>query len=83
VTGFGGLGVTHSPETNMDVEPKNRGILPPKWMVKIMEHPIKMDDLGVTIIFGNTRIDIALEHSKCLELKIFISGFGASLGPIL
>ena len=25
---------------------KNRGILPPKWMVKIMENPIKMDDLG-------------------------------------
>ena len=21
---------------------KNRGILPPKWMVKIMENPIKM-----------------------------------------
>ena len=25
---------------------KNRGISPPKWMVKIMENPIKMDDLG-------------------------------------
>ena len=23
-----------------------------KWMVKIMENPIKMDDLGGTIIFG-------------------------------
>ncbi len=34
---------------------KNRGT--PKWMVKIMENPIKMDDLGVsTIIFGNTHI---------------------------
>ena len=29
---------------------------PPKWMVKIMENPIKMDDLGVPIIFGNTHI---------------------------
>ena len=29
--------------TNMDVS-KNRGT--PKWMVKIMENPIKMDDLG-------------------------------------
>ena len=32
----------------MDVS-ENRGILPPKWMVKIMETrktPIKMDDLG-------------------------------------
>ena len=28
----------------MDVS-KNRGG-PPKWMVKIMENPIKMDDLG-------------------------------------
>ena len=25
---------------------KNRGILPPKWMVKIMEKPIKFHDLG-------------------------------------
>ena len=34
------------------------GFFPPKWMVKIVEHPIKMDDLGVPlfletpIIFG-------------------------------
>ena len=29
---------------------------PPKWMVKIMENPIKMDDLGgKPAIFGNTR----------------------------
>ena len=27
---------------------KNRGG-PPKWMVKIMENPIKMDDLGVPL----------------------------------
>ena len=33
---------------------KNRGT--PKWMVKIMENPNKMDDLGGTIIFGNTHI---------------------------
>ena len=30
----------------MDVS-KNRGT--PKWMVKIMENPIKMDDLGVPL----------------------------------
>ena len=30
----------------MDVS-KNRGT--PKWMVKIMEHPIKMDELGVPL----------------------------------
>ena len=28
----------------MDVEPKIGGWIPPKWMVKIMGHPIKMDD---------------------------------------
>ena len=34
------------------VFPKNRGT--PKWMVKIMEHPIKIDDLGgKPSIFGN------------------------------
>ena len=34
---------------------KNRGT--PKWMVKIMEHPIKMDDLGgFHHIFGSTPI---------------------------
>ena len=26
-------------------------------MVKIMENPIKMDDLGGTIIFGNTHMN--------------------------
>ena len=32
---------------------KNRGG-PPKWMVKIMENPFKMDDLGEKpTIFGN------------------------------
>ena len=33
---------------------KNRGT--PKWMVKIMEHPIKMGWFGGTIIFGNIQI---------------------------
>ena len=34
-----------------------KGGKPPKWMVKIMENPIKMDDLGgPTPIFGNTHI---------------------------
>ena len=39
----------------MDVS-KNRGT--PKWMMKIMENPIKMDDLGgkTTPIFGSTPI---------------------------
>ncbi len=42
--------------------PKIGVVNPPKWMVKIMENPIKMDDLGVpTPIFGNTYIDESLE----------------------
>ena len=32
----------------MGVEPNRGG--PPKWMGKIMETPIKMDDLGVPLI---------------------------------
>ena len=28
---------------------KNRGFYPPKWMVKIMENPIKMDYLGLPL----------------------------------
>jgi len=40
----------------MGVEPKIGGKTP-KWMVKIMENPIKMDDLGGTpTIFGNIHI---------------------------
>ena len=44
---------------NMGVEPKI-GVKPPKWMVKIMENPIKMDNLGIfggTPIFGNTHME--------------------------
>ena len=39
----------------MGVEPKIGG-KPPKWMVKIMENPIKLDDLGgkKKTIFGST-----------------------------
>ena len=38
---------------------KNRRENPPKWMVKIMENPIKMDDLGgKPTIFGNTQMEI-------------------------
>ena len=41
-------------KTHMGVS-KNRGT--PKWMVKIMENPIKIDDLGaITAIFRNTHM---------------------------
>ena len=45
----------------MDVS-KNRGG-PPKWMVRIMENPIKIDDLGVPLF---------LETPKCLVV-VFIT----------
>ena len=36
---------------------KNRGVFyPPKWMVKIMENPIRMDDLGGFPLFLETSI---------------------------
>ena len=41
-------------QQHMDVS-ENRGT--PKWMVKIMDNPIKMDDLGGNpTIFGNIHI---------------------------
>ena len=41
----------------MGVEPKIGG-KPPKWMVKIMENPIKLDDLGGPPLFLETSIYI-------------------------
>ena len=38
----------------LGVEPKIGVVIPPKWMVKIMEHPIKMDDLGGPPLFLET-----------------------------
>ena len=50
---------------------KNIGVNTPKWMVKIMENPIKMDDLGGTTIFGkhpySERID-GDRHSQKVDL---------------
>ena len=36
---------------------KNRGG-PPKWMVKIMENPIKMDDLGVPLFWKHPHLHL-------------------------
>ena len=47
---------------------KNKGT--PKWMVKIMENPIKMDDLGVPL-FSETSTSINALYSNRL---IFVSG---------
>ena len=50
----------------------------PKWMVKIMENPIKMDDLGgKPPIFGNTHMflfpffkRVSLSEKKTPSLKV-------------
>ena len=43
---------------------KNRGTS--KWMVKIMENPIKMDDMGgKPTIFGNIQINTWLSERTC------------------
>ena len=46
--------------------PPQIGGKPPKWMVKIMENPIKIDDLGgKNPIFGNAHVfnqTIKLKH---------------------
>ena len=51
---------------------KNRGG-PPKWMVKIMENPIKMDDLGVPLFLETPiYIYISLSLSLYISLSIYI-----------
>ena len=52
---------------------KNRGT--PKWMVKRMENPIKTDDLGVTIILGNTPYTVISNHA-CLRYLLFFYFMG-------
>ena len=60
---------------------KNRGG-PPKWMVKIMENPIKMDDLGDTILFGNTHLNLNVSdfHREALHCFCY-SQLTGSMGP--
>ena len=42
--------------------PKKLGGGPPKWMVKIMENHLKMDDLGVPLFFGKMHIGIIITN---------------------
>ncbi len=51
----------------MGVEPKIGGVNPPKWMVKIMENPIKHGMIwGVFPYFGNTHINDGINWmAKC------------------
>jgi len=46
--------------------------VPPKWMVKIMENPIKMDDLGgKPTIFGNIHIVFPPPKKKKIRNYIY------------
>ena len=47
---------------------KNKGN-PPKWMVKIMENPIKMDDLGVPLFLEISIYDLGVP--LFLEISIY------------
>ncbi len=60
--------------SHMDVKPKIGGKQnPPKWMVKIMENPIKMDDLGGTTFFW--------KHPYLPYFKGFLwEWYGSSMG---
>ena len=40
----------------------------PKWMVKIMEIPIKMDDLGVPLFLETPMCDLFGERLMSLEI---------------
>ena len=71
-------GAWKSPQT-MDVS-KNRGILPPKWMVKIMENPIEMDDLGVPLFFGKTHNNHPIGLVGDSYLTIFCDSYRKGAG---
>ena len=59
-------------DTNLGVNPKIGGFYPPKWMVKIMENPIKMDDLGgKKTIFFETPICIIYTNPNFMHHFFF------------
>ena len=65
------LGKLNSPKmVPIFVDSKNRGG-PPKWMVKIMENPIEMDDLEENPLFSETSIFV--------DSKWFSSSLGFAL----
>ena len=59
----------------LGVEPKIEDF-PPKWMVKIIENPMKLDDLGgKPTIFGNTHFFHVGHCSKLGFFSPFLGGF--------
>ena len=51
--------------------PKIGGFYPPKWMVKIIENPIKIDDLGVPL-FLETSIYALTIHLLAISTSTII-----------
>ena len=66
----------------MGVNPKIEG-KPPKWMVKIMENPIKMDDLGVPLFLETPIWTEALFDTKVpywwSQRKLMVESWGRCL----
>ena len=71
-----GLVEPHPAQLSMMSSPKiGVGFYPPKWMVKIMENPIKMDDLGGPSLFLETptcREMIKQYKTRWWQLKYFL-----------
>ena len=58
--------------SHLGVEPKIGGFYPPKWMVKIMENPIKMDDLGGPPLFlENTHFSLNSIWSDTWSMVVY------------
>ena len=56
---------------------KNRAT--PKWMVKIMENPIKMDDLGVPL-FLETPIYVQFPERGCSMFQFWVGTTNIGMG---
>ena len=63
--------------------PKIGGGFPPKWMVKIMENPIKMDDLGVPLFLVQHPNRPLEKEIPNLETTIFEGRTCSFLGSVL
>ena len=67
----------------MGVEPKI-GVKPPKWMVKIMDNPIKMDDLGgKPTIFGNIHIEMILCRLTQIDITYYVTITDVDVKPTI
>ena len=59
-------------EFYVGVEPKIGGKLPPKWMVKIMEKPIEIHDLGVPLFLETPMLLSNISNDISIRIVIHI-----------